>query len=257
MANTVNEVRRLRENGGNDFDIGVSFGLNPDYSIIDKFGKNGEIDTGSVPETLWTGGGLYPFPTSESVLSVVSSSAQDTTLGIGARRIVIIGLDEGFNEIEENVDLDGTNPVLTTNSFYRVNRMYVLLRGSNNTNVGTITVSHSGTPISYIEAEIGQTQQAVYTLPKGKEAVVKHIRSSVLRSATSGSADLVLYTNGATAKRIRENWGLTVQGTAFSTTPFFGGIKITEGTDIWIDIEFVSANNTVITGGFDLVVRNL
>ena len=33
----------------------------PGFFSVNKFGRNPDIDTGSTPEDVWSGGGLYPF----------------------------------------------------------------------------------------------------------------------------------------------------------------------------------------------------
>ena len=45
---------------GLDFGVKVSLGLVPHYKINTKFGRNIDIDTSTVPEDIWGGGGNYP-----------------------------------------------------------------------------------------------------------------------------------------------------------------------------------------------------
>jgi hypothetical protein len=47
------------------------------YTHINKFGLNTDIDTGTVPETLWDGGGLYVEPTQARLHDVASTSTED------------------------------------------------------------------------------------------------------------------------------------------------------------------------------------
>lgn len=42
-----------------------------------KYRENTNIDTGSVPEDVWEGGGLYPFPSAAETTTIVSDNDED------------------------------------------------------------------------------------------------------------------------------------------------------------------------------------
>lgn len=74
-------------------------------------------------------------PSSASTLSLVSSSASDST-----QSVRIKGIDSNSIEIEETVTLTGTTPVATTNSYSGIKAI-----GKSATTTGTITItSNSG-----------------------------------------------------------------------------------------------------------------
>lgn len=62
-----------------DFGTEVARGLIDNYDINKKFGRNSDIDTGSAPEDVWNGGGLYTGfnATSAETLEFFSSDAND------------------------------------------------------------------------------------------------------------------------------------------------------------------------------------
>lgn len=60
-----------------DFDLEVGRGNVPKVSYVNKFGRNPDIDTGSDPEDIWDGGGIYVPPTQARTHDIASSSAQD------------------------------------------------------------------------------------------------------------------------------------------------------------------------------------
>jgi len=60
-----------------DFFLGVKEGKYPGYSAIEKFGHNGDIDTGTTPEDVWDGGGLWVPPTAARTHDIVSTVAAD------------------------------------------------------------------------------------------------------------------------------------------------------------------------------------
>ena len=103
----------------------------PDYAMLSalgyirgvtsfrKFGRNNDIDTSTVPEEIWNGGGLRYYPSTAAALNVVSTNANDTAAGTGARTVRVTGLDANWNEISEIVTLNGLTPVQTVNSYLR------------------------------------------------------------------------------------------------------------------------------------------
>lgn len=138
------------------WELQVSRGQIAFHETLYKFGENALVST--TYETIWTGGGLYSYPTSAAPLNVVSTAAGDTTT-----RIKVIGLDADYNEIEAKVTVNGTTSVATSNSFLRVYRAFV----SANEPDGTINITHSGTLSAQIVSATNQTLMAVYTVPAG------------------------------------------------------------------------------------------
>lgn len=150
----------------------VGFNYFDRWGVVDKFGKNPDIDT--VFEDVWSGGGTITFLTSAETLDVVSDNILDDAGNPAgnAHTVRLEGLDNSYNEITEDINLDGTTPVTTTKSFLRFNRCLVIAVGTavESTNVGTITITAStaGTIQSVILPEEGQSQQAIFTIPLGK-----------------------------------------------------------------------------------------
>lgn len=65
-----------------------------------------------------------------STVSVSSSSSSDT-----AQDVVINGILSSGLEVNETINLDGTNPLTSSNTFYRINKITI-----SNSHVGTITI---------------------------------------------------------------------------------------------------------------------
>jgi hypothetical protein len=125
----------------------------PEVVPVNIFGFSRSVGTDF--QTIWNDGGQYVHPSAAVQMSCVSTSASDTMT------IVISGLNADYETIAEIVQINGTTPVTTTNSFYRINTA-TILSGSN---VGDITVSEGGTEYAHIEATLGTTQACVYTVP--------------------------------------------------------------------------------------------
>ena len=153
---------------GIPFYLEVQQGKVPGYSMINKFGYNPSIGSGSF-ETIWETGNNYPWQSSAVTVDVVSDDTNDDVAGTGARTLRIQGLDGSYNLAEETVDMDGTTTVTTTQTFLRVFRMSVETAGSSGNNEGTITVTYTGG--SDVAATIsegnGQTLMTLYTIPAG------------------------------------------------------------------------------------------
>lgn len=109
------------------------------------------------------------FPTTAGTIEVVSSSASDTS----DVTVLIKGLDANWNEVSETVTLDGTTAAVTVNSYIRVNKMKLVTTGITGVAVGVIK-AYLGSSI-YCSIAVGATesQNAFYSVPAGKFAVLK------------------------------------------------------------------------------------
>lgn len=65
----------------------IGFAQVPGYRRITALGNNPDVDSAAVPEDIWSGGGAYPWMTGATSLEIVSSSANDTAAGTGARTV--------------------------------------------------------------------------------------------------------------------------------------------------------------------------
>jgi hypothetical protein len=112
----------------------------------------------------------YVFPSSAITMNLASDTAGDTAT------ITIVGLDANYAAITETLTLNGTTNVPTTNSYLRINSMFVAT-GSATNPAGVITLKNTGGTVTYaqintavfngVTSSIGQTQMAVYTVPAG------------------------------------------------------------------------------------------
>ena len=152
----------------------------PEVVPVNIFGFSRTV--GTTFQTIWNDGGQYVHPSAAVQMSCVSTSASDTMT------IVISGLDANYETIAEIVQLNGTTPVTTTNSFYRINSA-TILSGSN---VGDITVREDGTVYANIEATLGTTQACVYTVPADHSLYIFRIS---LTSGTVNSNKYITYRN--------------------------------------------------------------
>ena len=161
-------------------DLAISRGHSQGYRTLYKFGYNPDVDTQE--ETVWGNAGDYVWLDNAVTMFVSSTSANDTGTGTGARTILIQGLDEDYNEIEETITLSGQTQVATQLSYLRIYRSFVTLAGSNEGTSGVIYIGSSGAtggvPNTTVYASISignQTQIAAYTVPAGYTLYIDEI----------------------------------------------------------------------------------
>lgn len=154
-----------------DFLMNVGFGLVPGggYIRVAALGNNPDVDTTTLPEDIWTGGGAYPWMTASTALEIVSSSVNDAAAGAGARTVVINGLDINYAVVTQTVTLNGTTPVAIPTSLFRVNSALIASAGSGKVNAGDLTIrdAGAGTTRAIIPLGYGITRQSAYTVPAG------------------------------------------------------------------------------------------
>lgn len=268
-ANSTQQYIRTTETGGvhvphhiiepSSFEVEqqASMGLLAERKLVNIYGRNFDVDSGTLPEDLWNGGGIYtgfPVTGSAETLSVLSSSASDASAGTGARTLKIHGLNSAYEEINETITLDGTTPVLTSETFWRVFYAEVLTAGSGGFNVGTITANHSTTTANvFFVMPVGRNRSniAVYTIPSGYTGLLKSLGMWIRGGVTAVSADgeLMVRPYGQAAQ-MRHPWTCN-NNTPFGVRPA-GGLVLTEKTDITIRVSACSANNMDIVGAFDI-----
>jgi hypothetical protein len=137
----------------------------------------GHTPTPTANSDVWEGAGLYPFQTTATKLEILSSSANDTAAGTGARTMMIAGLDANFNPISEVITMNGVTPVQSVNNYLRVNGLNIVTAGSGGQNAGDITlrVTGAGATQAIARALYGYAKQAIYTVPTGFSLLVTDV----------------------------------------------------------------------------------
>lgn len=179
----------------------ISLGLIKDIEVIERYGFNANtVSTEAVD--IWPISARFTKLQSAVQLYVSSSSASDTSAGVGARTVFIEGLDNNFDVISETITLNGQTQVQTVNSYRAVNTFRVTTAGTSLSNVGDIYIAGlsgatggvpTGAPAdnskqiqSVIAAGFGSQQQAIYTVPKGKTLLLDR-----LHLGSTGTGDVI------------------------------------------------------------------
>jgi hypothetical protein len=239
-------------------------GNEPNKSVTHKYGRNVDVDT-AAREDIWDGGGTWVAPTQARIHAIVSTSDVDGKTGspasAGARTLRVYGLtDWDTDEVSEDITLDGTTAVNTTNSYVIIHRMKVLTMGASGPNVGTITATAAtdGTVTAQISIGAGQTLMCVYGVPSTKIVYLFNHYGSVHKK-TSASIDLLLMINeDPTAELVggfltKNVIGPATAGASFAEYTHLSPSKYLGPLIIKLSAN-TSANDTDVSGGFDMVL---
>lgn len=164
-----------------DYRTDVARGLIPGESLTAIVARNPAVGTGAY-EDVWGAGGVMVYPTAAESWEIVSSSASDTSAGTGARTVFITSLDANLEVQTQTVTLSGVTPAALTGTHLRPQSVIVLTAGSNEVNVGTLTlrVASAGATRNVVLPDIGQSMDAHYTIPANKTGLI--LTTSILFS---------------------------------------------------------------------------
>jgi hypothetical protein len=167
-------LRHLAEHQSISFENSVTMGMVKGISVVDKFGINPLITTGTDPEDIWEGGGKYNYDAVGTAPIAYMSCANALDTG---QTIEISGLDVGGNEVVQTAETTGNANVTLDTPLWRVYRAQNIsddgLGLAGLLYVHTDPVPSAGVPLTAtIRAIINdgnnQTLMALYTIPKGK-----------------------------------------------------------------------------------------
>ena len=168
-----------------DMELAFASGsIGPTFTCHHLFGENPAAGTSW--QDVWITGGVYSWPQTAGAVSIVSASTNDTATGIGARTVIVEGLDANFRNISETITVTGQLTATGARLFRRVNKIYVehigTYDGSTVASHGAITATHLGTATAKIEVSVvsfGRTELARYTVPDGHTAYVNEVDINV------------------------------------------------------------------------------
>ena len=212
-------------------------------------GANPEVDSSLDELVIDQGGNIYAYPTSAVTLSAVSSNANDTSAGSGARSIVIEGLvDNGgsWDMDTETIAMNGTTPVNTTKSFIRFLNAYVLTAGSSAQNQGIIDISNGGNILGEIRTGENETFLGMFTIPSGYQGRIKRIGASILPTLNAsgikeGALTVLWRSNGFVFRPLSSRIAINSRGDTKSNLEFDSPMILSAKTDI--QTRFTAYNN--------------
>lgn len=225
--------------------INIARGLVTGTSGVHKFGAVPAMSTNTTG-TIWDiNDTLYPWSAFDTpgVLNVPAVNAAEN-----GDRIIVYGLDENFDQIQEEFTLSSSATVTGTKTFARVYRAYFF---DGTTNVGNIDVKRGTTTVLRISAGKAQTLMSIYTVPAGYTG---YLMKGVASIEYGGDATIDMFVRyyGQTSFRIGHSGEVAGTGMPYSYT-FSVPIAIPEKSDIDVRA-FVRSNNSRVTAAFDLIL---
>lgn len=237
---------------GMDFDTAVGLNMIPGVRRVTALGNNPDIDQGTIPEDVWSVGGLYPWMTTATALEIVSTSANDAAAGTGARTVLIQGLDANYLEVNQTVTLNGLTPVAVPTSLFRVNSALIMSAGSGAINAGDINIRRvtGGIVQAQIPLGYGITRQAIFTVPAGNTLSVHSILFA--QTKTGGVERNVTVSNFIQSSN--GFYRMPLEVSVGQATPYRHdgkpGITLPEKTDFAFRVNGASANDISLTVAF-------
>lgn len=190
------------------------------------------------PWSVWNGGA--------NTITVSSASASDV-----GKSVVVVGLDNNFDILQEEIEIVTQNGNPSSNNFYRIHRAYM---GNGDSNVGAISIKNGATDVAVITDGFSQTLMAIYTIPRNYTGYLFQGTCSAQTGADATGNMFVRY-GLATAFRVGHSFEVDGDGGQY-LYPFSFPPEIPEKSDI--DVRLTTrSNNGRYTAAFDLLlVRN-
>lgn len=184
-------MARVNLRNAYDFYLEVARGNIPGYSTVLIRGHNPTQTSASGFVDIAEFGDLTYLTTAET-MDITSDSTSDTSDGVGLRTLRIDGVDNTGAAVQEIIIMNGTDDVVTANSYLRVNTLVGLTAGSSGWNVGIVTATAS--TAATIQAEMGPTeslsQASHYTVPLGKTFLLKQVEFNAAKASGGGSPEI-------------------------------------------------------------------
>lgn len=240
-----------------DYRIEIALGRRQGAVLWNKFGYNNDVSIGT--EVIASFGGTFTPLITASTLSIVSTSTNDTnSAGTGCRQIVIVGVDANRDEQTEIVNMNGTTPVVTSTTWFGINRMTTYLAGTGLVNAGTITATAvTGSTIqATMPSGEGVTQQCIFFTHQKTKALADWLLVNTLKQA--GGVNPVVTIKGwvysAVSNGKYEVFRLGVDTSVENTVELAPShsFVIGEKSCFWLEIT-TDKNATQVSGRFSLI----
>ena len=214
------------------------------HKTVFKFGFNPDVD--SAEETIWDVGGIYAYPSSAVAMTVTTDAG--TPANDNGVKVIVFGLDEDYNEVNQEVTLAGAGTATTTQTFLRVFRAYV---SGSQAPTGNLNITNGGTTYARITLNENQTLMAMWTVPAGYTGFLDHV--NIATGTTNANqyvtAQIVQRTQGGVF-RVMMKQTLSSGGVADFLLRY--PIEISEKTDLEVRAESSGSNN-LISANFSIV----
>lgn len=244
-------------------DVAISLGLLGNSARrVTSLGQVSIATGGIAANDIWTGGGVYPWLSSATLLEAVSASANDSLIGTGARTIIINALGGDYKEVAIPVILNGTTAVAISTPILRINSVVVATNGTGRRNAGQITIRDAGggTARAYIpvasvaDLSPAMSKQSAFTVPSGHTLLIQNVDLEINNSSGGGTrgCDAMLYFAGPSAATpIRLPRTMTTSDVISKALDPKTPIPVAEKNDFLIRCAYTSADTMLISGSME------
>lgn len=226
-----------------DSPLSIAQGEVTGHSGEHKFGAVPEMSTGTTG-TVWDiDDTKYPWSSfsASGTLSIPAVNASDN-----GKKVTIVGLDDNYELLTEEITVSNTTAVTTANSFLRIYRAFV---SEGATNVANINIQKSSVNVARITAAKGQTLMAVYTVPAGYTAYLVDLGATVEEGGDC-TVDVFARVSGESQFRIKHSFELANSQYYYK---FGVPLVLEEKTDVDVQAT-MRTNNSRATCTFDMVL---
>jgi len=240
--------------------LSIARGLVGGHFAVTKFGRSTNVDL--TFRDLWdvTGTAIWIAPTAARLHDIKSSSASDSSAGVGARTVRVYGLKTWITaEVSELISLNGVTNVPTVDSYVIINHMEVVTKGATDVNVGDITATAQTdtTVTAQINASEGRTQTSIVGIPTLENAYLTDVHAAIERGATALAGTVKLMVNSEPDIELlnfarRMSLPTTSDGGNYSRVEFGNYLRIDGPAIIKLQADADTVNSTV-TAGFNLI----
>lgn len=252
MARETRGRLKVASDAWGDFAFSIATGKIVGLTSRVVFGRNLDVDTSS--EDIWAADGVMAYPSSATTLSVASSSANDDSVGTGARVIVVEYLDGNFNTQVVEVEMDGTSSVQVATDFRRIQDAFVKTAGSGGVAAGAITLSYTGgNTVGVIKAGRTDVENTHFTVPAGYTA---YLTGGLISAGKSSDATVDFQVRDATNGSIfRVGQEVIVnEGSVFLHLPVYQAVP--EKYDIRVQGKSTQGNSSISVNYYLILQRN-
>lgn len=250
------------------FELRVSLGMEEGMSIVDKFGSNPDVSTGSVPEDMWELGGNYGWGSDVGEVAYFSSSDNADTQLIEFTVLTVDSEDNWNEEIFEQSIVGQVKTQLLPPSGNPVVRFHRMENNApfGNDVAGTIYTYFNDTVLlgvpqtqSKILGAIingsNQTKQLIYTIPSKMWGFLWRGEAGTTKSSGTDEMDFKYRSRrlGQCFKEKKDFGVMTTGSNNYSDLRPFPDI-IPPKTDITIRVANVSGNNMSGWGSFHILL---
>lgn len=240
----------------------VGAGLIDGASYVQKSAYNASIGVISEPniQVIGAGGGIYTgFVATDNNVQVLSSSNSDT----GTLQVTFLRNSTSTEYETLTIPVTGTTPSNSAFKAYRIHTANFIPSNPAVTpyNLGTITIRQVGNPGNVFGLMLpyrNQTNTGVYTVPKGKIAVIEEIRYTTGNSgggSTSAFVHTAIQVKATSEVFYRTRRPNIVAYGVQVTDKIEGGLWFGESTDIALVVTEANTANTKISASFSIIVK--